>query len=58
MWLVYAWVNATDHAANNSLIIYGFCDAEKMVKKIAEFESLCSRKNIKFKYNVVEQEGE
>ena len=58
MWLVYAWVNATDHASNNSLIVYGFHDAEKMVKKLSEFESTCSRKNIKFKYNVVEQTGE
>ena len=56
MWLVYSWVNPTDMDANNTLIVYGFHDAEKMVKKLAEFCRICEEKNIKFKYNVVEQE--
>ena len=55
MWLVYSWVNATDVPANNTLIVYGFYDAEKMVKKLAEFEKICNMKDIHFKYNVIEQ---
>lgn len=56
MWLVYSWINNSDHSSNNALIVYGFHDADKMVKKLAEFEKICAMKDIKFKYNVVEQE--
>lgn len=55
MWLVYAWINSSDVATNNSLIVYGFHDGEKMIKKLDEFTELCKLKNISFKYNVVEQ---
>ena len=56
MWLVYAWINATDLATNNSLVVYGFHDGEKMIKKLAEFTKLCEINGVTFKYNVVEQE--
>jgi hypothetical protein len=55
MWLVYAWINNSDYPSNNTLIVYGFHDADKMVKKLTEFTKICAEKNIKFKYNVVEQ---
>ena len=57
MWLVYSWVNTTDVNAHNTLIVYGFHDIEKMTNKLIEFKKICSEKNIKFKYNIIEQEG-
>lgn len=58
MWLVYSWINATELAIHNVLIVYAFHDAEKMVKKLAEFEKICTAKNIKLKYNVIEQKDD
>lgn len=56
MWLVYAWVNPTALKIHKTLIVYSFHDVDKMVKKLAEFSKICDKKNISFKYNVVEQE--
>ena len=55
MYYVYAWINPTDIKSNNTLVVYGFSDVEKMVEKLSYFKDICDQKNISFKYNIVEQ---